>query len=124
MKILFDLLYQVFLFLGINLIIMISVRIFGKSGNEWFIGAFVLGAFELVNPIIGIFSEKWWVYTALSVLAFVLLFVLIIFSGALISKKSMDDFGENAMLYLLVMYYPFVILVCGIIRFFMNLGKN
>lgn len=95
---------------------MLLLRFLGKPGQEWFAGAFVLLAYELANPILGIFSEKWWIYTGLSILFFIGLIALIILSGVIISQKTLSEFGEDAMIYLVVIYYPVLIALCGAVR--------
>lgn len=123
MKLIFNNWYQLSGLIILLIISMIINRFAGKAGNEWLFGALILLLFELANPIIGIFAERWWRYTLFSLICFVLLIAGIMIFGHIISKISLEEY-DAAMVYLVVMYYPIALVLCGIIRLIVDAAKK
>jgi len=115
---------QISIFLLFSLLLMVLNRFFGRAGDEWLIGALALLVFEFINPFIGIFSVQWINYTLLSIAGFVVLFSGVIFFASIISSVSMEKYGDEAMVYLVVMYYPIMIIICGIARLIIKKAKK
>jgi hypothetical protein len=101
---------------GLGIIAMTLNRFLGKDGREYFIGAMILLLYEIANPVIGIFVKNWWAYTGISSLFLIALFLLLPLTGQIISRMSLDDYGPAAMIYLVIIFYPFIIAICGIFK--------
>lgn len=102
---------------------MTGNRLFGSPGAEWLIGALALLLFEAANPCLGFWAPKWWRYLLASLAVFAALFFLLPLGAMIISAKSYQDFGETAMVYLVVMYYPFTMALGGLARLVFHRGK-
>ncbi|GEM_PF-5330543 len=95
---------------------MLANRLFGKAGYEWVIGALALLLFEIANPILSAWALRWWRYAWASAAVFVGLFFLLPLCAMLVSAKSYQEIGETAMVYLVVVYYPFTLATGGLAR--------
>ena len=116
--------YQVLAIMPVAAGIMISNRMYGMPGSEWAIGAFMILAFEIINPAIGIFCGKWWRYAGFSFLWYLFLVPAMVFTAAVISVKTSDQIGDSAMIYLVIMYYPLTLALSGIVRLVYLLARR
>jgi len=106
-KIMMSPLRQFFIFTAAAACAMMLNRGIGYTGGEWFIGAMVLLSYEVINPVCMVWTDKPVRYILLSILFFVLLFIMMPVCATAISAKSFKQIGPSAMVYLVVMYYPF-----------------
>jgi len=101
---------------GLALLAMAANRLFGRAGFEWVIGALALLAYEVANPILSAWARSWWRYVLLSLAVCAGLLLLLPLCAMIVSARSYQEIGETAMVYLVVMYYPFTIGLAGSVR--------
>lgn len=102
--------------LVLALMAMLANRLFGNAGFEWVIGALALLLFEIANPILSAWAKKWWRYLLASSAVLAALFFLLPLCAMVVSAKSYREIGETAMVYLVVIYYPFTLALAGLVR--------
>ncbi len=69
--------------------------------------------------------RSWWRYVLLSLAVCAGLLLLLPLEAMVVSAKSYQEIGETAMVYLVVMYYPFTLGLAGLVRLLFNRrGRN
>lgn len=101
---------------------MAANRLLGKAGFEWVIGALALLVFEVANPVISAWARSWWRYTLVSLAVVAALFLLLPVCAMLVSEIGYQEIGETAMVYLVIMYYPFTLGLSGLARLVFRLS--
>ena len=89
---------------------------------EWVMGALTLLAFEVANPVLSVWARGWWRYLLESLAVFTALFLVMPACAWAISAISYQEIGETAMVYLVVMYYPFTLGLAGLVRLLLHLS--
>ena len=124
-KIISSIRWQALVIVVIAVAAMIAVRFAGEGGSEWTAGALALLLFAMINPIIGIFAEKWMKYTGLSFAALLLLHLPILAAASLLSTKSLGEIRETAMVYMApIFYYPIMAAATGAARIGVQYFRN
>jgi hypothetical protein len=114
--------YQGLALLAAALLAMAANRLLGSAGFEWVIGALALLSFEVANPVLSAWAKGWWRYLLESLAVLAAMFLLMPLGAMLISARSYQEIGETAMVYLVVMYYPFTMGLAGLVRMFIRVA--
>jgi hypothetical protein len=104
-------LYQALLFTGVTLLLFIIIRP-QKTETLWTIAGAVYGLFILTNTIALCFEANVWSYFLYSML-FTVLYLLIagVMVSAFSSMLKAEGSGESSMIFLVIIYHPFLLLL-------------
>lgn len=104
---------------ALMLLVLLSFRIAGKPIAGWNSTVFVILLFCLINAVFGVMVQGVWMYLLKSLGVFFALMLLAVIFASVISGKSYEDFGENAMIFVApLIIYPKLILIMAILRLF------
>lgn len=106
------------------LIGMIMCRLAGDAGGEWFIGAGALLFYAVVNSILFIPAEHPLRYASSSLLSFAALFAVMPVCALAVSAKGYEEIGPDAMVYLVIIYYPFLFAAGAAVRLALHVFRR